>query len=114
MKSLVVAAAASWLFSSGAFACSTADVVVKDWNWSTQLGWFVIVGELTNNCPEPIGVQLHITFRDDFGAVVDTDELWPASTRNLAAGETYAFKDMVRANPRVKTAALKVLDVHRW
>src|ERR1043166_2170919 len=50
-----------------------------------------LTGNLKNNCALAAGAQIKITAEDGKGNVVDTTDGWPASTRNIGSGATYAF-----------------------
>ena len=45
-------------------ACSTSDIHIKNWKWHVEHHYALTVGELTNGCSEPTGVQLQLIFRD--------------------------------------------------
>lgn len=100
--------------AAGASACSPQDIQIKQWTWQRDAGWVTVAGELVNTCADATGIKLQLTFRDESGAVVDVDETWLAGTRNIAAGETYAFQRKVRAYATTKSTALRVSDVRRW
>jgi hypothetical protein len=95
-------------------ACAVTDIEIKDWSWSRDAGWFSVVGELVNNCAEPVGAQVQITFRDEAGKVVNIDESWPAGSRNIPARGTYAFKTSSRAYATAKNVAIRVMTVRQW
>ena len=48
------------------------------------------VATLENNCAEAVGVQIQLTAYDASGSAVSTDEMWPASARNIPPG-SYTF-----------------------
>ena len=101
------------LLSHEAVACSVGDIKIKQWSWHIDSGYSIVVGEVTNTCAEPTGVQLQVIYRDASGGVVDVDEGWPASTNNIPPGD-YAFKMMSRAIAQVKAADIRVIAVQRW
>lgn len=104
----------SLLAAGPAMACSVADIEIKSWSWQRDAGWVFVAGELVNHCTDPTGVQIRLTFRDETGAVVDVDESWVTGTRDVAAGEVYAFTRKVRAYATTKSTALQVVGVRRW
>jgi hypothetical protein len=108
-----VAATCAMLLAHEAVACSVGDIKIKEWSWHVESGYVIAVGELTNTCQEPTGVQLQITYRSASGAVVDVDEGRPASTRNIPPGD-YAFKMMGEATAQPKSADIRIIDVRHW
>jgi hypothetical protein len=83
----------------GEVACSVQDIEVRQ---ETER---FIVGELYNGCSDAVGarVKLQAVFRDKTGQVVIVREFWPASTRNVAAKNTYAFSNFDVGDPPVAT-----------
>jgi hypothetical protein len=85
--------------ATGVAACSVQDIEVRQ---ETER---FIVGELYNGCSDAVGarVKLQAVFRDKTGQVVIVREFWPASTRNVAAKNTYAFSNFDVGDPPVAT-----------
>ena len=106
----IIAALAGLALPLGdATACEITDIQVKSAQWRAEGSYVHVVGELVNGCPEPVGIQIQITFRDAAGTVVNTD----ASTRNIPPG-SYPFKTLADAVPGMKTMEVRVIDVKRW
>ncbi len=95
-------------------ACSTSDIHIKNWKWHVEHHYAITVGELTNGCSEPTGVQLQLVFRDGSGDAVDSDEFWPASTNNIAPGASFVFKWVNEWNPTAKSATVAPISVRQW
>lgn len=72
-------------------------------------------GTLTNGCTTPIGVRLKITAFDAQGRAIQTRELWPASTRNIAPGD-YAFSmdTWLEPDDRIERFAVEPAEVKAW
>jgi hypothetical protein len=94
-------------------ACAPQDIEVKNVAWSREAGWFTVTGELTNRCAEPTGVQLQLAFREANGQLDTTEDAWVANNRNLAPGETYAFKINSRGYASAKQVTATVTAVQR-
>lgn len=75
-----------------------------------------LTGKLRNNCAMAFGAQIKITAEDGKGNVIDTVEGWPASTRNIAAGESYSFDfgPLMAYRPRIKRFSVQVIEVKDW
>jgi hypothetical protein len=91
-------------------ACQKSQITIKQADWVGSK----IVGEITNNCSEPVGVQLQVVFRDAAGKVIATEEFWPASTRNIDASASYAFSRHVNAPQPNVTMTISVIDTRQW
>ena len=97
-----------------AHACTVDDVELKSWTWTRDAGWFVISGEVVNHCADAVGVQLELALRDASGQTVSVEHVWPAKTRNIAAGASYAFKTETRGYATAKDVRVRVVDVRQW
>jgi len=95
-------------------ACTIADIEIKSSTWNREAGWFVISGEIVNHCTDPIGVQLELALRDASGQTVSVEHVWPAKTRNIAAGASYAFETQTRGYATAKDVRLRIVDVRQW
>ena len=87
---------------------------ILDWSWDQRTGWFV--GEIRNNGPLAAGVELKATVRDEKGAVVDSAEGWPASTRNIPPNSTWPFRSFGWMKPCEGscTAELRIVGAKVW
>lgn len=73
------------------------------------------VATLENNCAEAVGVQIQITGYDASGSPVSTNELWPASIRNIPPGSyTFSLNQYLEYDPSITKFSLKPIDVNRW
>lgn len=122
MKYLYVLAAT--LVASPAFAeCGPSDFTVEGFKATvyddcrlTPCPALKLTGKARNNCPAPAGVQLKIIAEDKSGDVVDTVEGWPASTRNIAPGEAYAFDlgPLMTYRPEMQKFRVQIIDAKTW
>lgn len=114
----VVAAALFLVASIASAACQTSDADVKVVRWYDEQNlkmYFFVVGELVNNCAEPVGIQVRFIGRDKAGNLVDTKETWPASIQNIPARSRQPFKLSVFSyNKDIKTLSAEVASVRRW
>ncbi len=70
---------------------------------------------LTNHCDIAVGVQIKITAVDESGAPIATDEMWPASTRNIPPGDfTFSIDQWLDYQPGMKGVLLEPVDVTQW
>jgi hypothetical protein len=74
----------------------------------------LIVGELINGCDDAVGVQFHITLRDNAGKVVSTSDPWPAGTHNIPPHSTYAFTVNAEEPRPASSVKIDVTEVRKW
>lgn len=79
--------------------CNPRDFLIKNFRVQvvdecriTPCPVLAITGIVENTCKSAAGVQLKITAYSADGIVIDTQDFWPASVRNIGAGKTYPFK----------------------
>jgi len=73
------------------------------------------VAVLENSCAEAIGVKVQMTGYDQSGSPVYTNELWPASIRNIPPGSyTFSLDQYLPYEPSITHFDLKPIDVNRW
>lgn len=91
-------------------------ISVVDGCTSTPCPTLKITGVLRSSCKQPAGVQLKITAYDSDGAVVDTQEFWPASVSNIGAGGKYPFNagPLFTYSPDMKAFDWEVIGVRQW
>ena len=74
--------------------------VSSRWDYDRLL----VIGEVKNNASLPAGVQLEAVARDASGVLIDSEQFWPASVRNIPAGGTtgvaHPLTENVRTSPR--------------
>ena len=75
-----------------------------------------LTGKLRNNCAMAAGAMVKITAEDSSGAVVDTFEGWPASTRNIAPKSAYSFNigAVMPYQKSMKKFYVEVVDARTW
>jgi hypothetical protein len=75
-----------------------------------------LIGKLKNNCSLAAGAQIKVIAEDGKGNVVDTTDGWPASTRNIGPGATYAFDmgPLMTYRKGMKKFSVEVIDVRTW
>lgn len=101
--------------------CVIEDFQILNWNAEAKnpckrvdCTSVIVTGELMNNCKMPAGAELKITARSKSNAVLGSDEIWPASTRNIGAGQTYAFQVPLDPHTGTKSYEIQVIDVRTW
>jgi hypothetical protein len=99
---------------ASADVCDPQDIVVHQSRTDTVEGAFVVFGEITNLCAQPIGAQLEVVFRNAKGYAVDVDRFWPAGAHNIEPGDTFSFKRRTPADYRAASASMRVIDVEHW
>jgi hypothetical protein len=114
-RGIVLWVALTWTNPAWA-VCHTADIELLQASYRPSgSGYVRMVGELKNNCSESTGVQLKAVWRDGKGEVVETEEFWPASIRDIAPGARYAFGGTFRIDTgRAKTMTLSVIEVRSF
>ena len=96
----------------------TSDFAILDSYWKPVPGiptsiW--VMGEVKNNGSIAAGVELEATAYDKDGRVLDSSSFWPASIRNIAAGDTCPIKFGLTANSsNVSRVRLRVVSARVW
>ncbi|HEY7061714.1 MAG TPA: hypothetical protein VII06_09555 [Chloroflexota bacterium] len=72
-----------------------------------------LIGEIRNDGDTAAGVELQAIGRDADGAIVDSTTFWPASTRNIDAGESSPIKYFL-TKPGISTVDVKVVSARVW
>lgn len=80
---------------------------------SREYGNMQIIGELKNNHSIAVGVELQATAYDKQGRIIDVIEFWPASIRNIPAGDVYPYKYYFNVK-EVYRATIRVIRVKVW
>lgn len=110
---MIVAAGSRRAFATA--ACSTSDIEVCGTHWRVAGRRLYTLGEPLNHCAEPVGVQLKVTTRDAEGKIIDTDDEWPASTRNIPPDRPYPFKTRNTSDVSgVTSVSVDVIEVRQW
>jgi hypothetical protein len=75
-----------------------------------------LTGKLRNHCAVAASAEIKITALDSGGDVIDTIEAWPASIRNIAPGQAYAFDlgPLMRYRMGMERFEIEVIDVRVW
>jgi hypothetical protein len=108
---LALAAAPALLPSPAAAGCATADV-----RWTrfqavkVGEGGAAIMGEIFNDCAEPVWGIIRLTFRNK-GEVVDVQDIWPAGRNAIPPKSAYPVSWHFSAVPAWTTLERKVVLV---
>lgn len=103
--------------------CTAADFKVEKFNVrivdecrSISCPSLKLTGYLRNNCALPAGAQVKIIALDNAGNLVSTEEGWPASVRNIAPGDAYAFDlgPLIRYQRTMDKFSIQVIDARTW
>ena len=113
MRAVIVGLA--MVVSGAAFACTSQDIKITQFNAFPQSVFTRIVGEIENNCSVATGAQLQAVFRLKSGEIVDVYTFWPKSTNNLFPKERYAFATSHDMNNRkYDLLDIVVVSVNQW
>lgn len=109
----------SCILHGGAKACSVADIKIKRAEVIVQNRVTYIIGNVSNECPDETGVQIHITLRDDKGRVVLTDDFWPARMRNIPPRSSFEFTYVLSpgepiAERRASSIQVDIVALRKW
>jgi hypothetical protein len=89
--------------------------VLDGWGVRQRDGSPVVMGEVKNIGSIAQGVKLQMIQRDTAGRVLDEDEFWPASDRNIAPGETEPFaRPLLNVDPTMATVELRIVEARPW
>jgi len=94
--------------------CNPSDFKISGLTGTVEYGYLTVVGTVRNNCSEAAAPQLKLTVFDCKGNVLDTDESWPASVRNIGSHSSYVFKLMMSVPENQQKYSVYVMDVRRW
>lgn len=82
---------------------------------STECWYMKGVATLQNNCAEAVGVQIQIVGSDESGSPIASDELWPASTRNIPPGRfVFSVDQYLEYDPSITKFELTAISVQHW
>ena len=73
-------------------------------------------GDLVNHCAEAAAGQLRIDIKDAEGKVVQSKDVWPAGTGNIAPGDKVSFEvgRLFRYKDSMSAFTASVVDVRIW
>jgi len=73
-------------------------------------------GDLVNHCAEAAAGQIRIDIKDDKGTVLQTKDVWPAGTGNVAAGDRVHFDvgRLFRYKDGMSAFTATITDVRIW
>ena len=94
--------------------CAAKSFMVKNINSKNQYGKAVLTATVTNNNKTACGVQIKSSSYDKNGVLIDTNDFWPASIRNIDPGASENFKTQLRADRAAKTYDLVPIDTRVW
>ena len=75
-------------------------------------GTLWLIGEIKNNNPMGMGVQLQAIVRDKQGRIIDSKAFWPASIKNIPAGDSWPIKAPI--TKKRGTVHLRIIDATIW
>jgi hypothetical protein len=118
----VLALVAILMSLPGRAACALSDITVKSMqakfvNECEQSPCVHLKGAavLTNDCAEPVGVQVTITAHAQSGARVAGQDWWLASHKNIPPGDYRFSMDYgIDYEPGMATVDLKPTRIKRW
>jgi len=108
--------------SSKTAVCSVSDITIKSLkarfvNPCTTRSCYTMKGVavLTNNCKEPVGIEVKITGYNKAGEPVATRDLWPASVSNIPPGDyEFSLDTWLDYDPAIRRFALIPIRVRQW
>lgn len=73
----------------------------------------IITGRVMNNCRDAVGVQVKVTAYNQAGDILEVDDIWPASVKNIPGRSDFPFEwiDNVEGFSRF---TVRVIDVKAW
>jgi hypothetical protein len=94
--------------------CSVSDFDVKISRTYTEYGYSHIVGTAKNNSKIPCGVQVKYSTYDKNGAVMRTNDAWPASIRNIGPSRVENFEFMLPADKMTSKVGIEPISTKQW
>ena len=103
-------------------SCSVSDIKITSMKakfvntcGSTDCTHMTGVATLENSCAEATGVQIKVTAYDKSNSPVSTDEVWPASVRDIPPGSyTFSLDQYLEYDPSITSFGLEPIDVTQW
>jgi hypothetical protein len=114
MKLIAIAAVLTLFASSAALACGPEQFKVSGMNMRVESSYFIITGEVTNNCTEAAAIWLQATTYSKDGTVLDTEQFMPSSTSNISAGSALPFKTMLHLDETIVRYSVVPVRVEKW
>lgn len=91
------------------------DFEILSFRWEIdRTGSVRYVGELRNNGQVAAGVELQIIARDASGILIASNDPWPASVRNIAAGERWPIRGSISNAGSTSEVSVRAVDVRVW
>jgi hypothetical protein len=72
------------------------------------------VGTVQNNGSEPAYVVLEINAKDKDKKLIESRRMYPASTENIAPGETVAFDVLASRSDTAEFVSVRIAEVDQW
>ncbi len=94
--------------------CAAGDFTVSGIKTRREYDFIVFTGTVRNGSALPCGVQMKASTYDKAGSVVDTQDFWPASIRNIAPGASENFTYMLRYDKTASTYDMGPIDARQW
>jgi hypothetical protein len=118
MKALIILILAFAFAGSQAFACSGSDVEIKGVRSGGPMGYesktIWIVGEIVNNCDQPVGAQIRLMVITADGAPWNDVIFWPKRVYNIPARDTFAFSYYMLAPPPGSKFEASLVSIRDW
>lgn len=94
--------------------CDAASFTVKNIKSRREYDHAIFTATVTNTGSTACGVQLKASTYDKAGAVVGTNDFWPASIRNIEPGASENFNSFLRFDPAIKTFEITPISARVW
>jgi hypothetical protein len=70
---------------------------------------------IVNGCAIPTGIQIQVIGLDASGNAVASNDLWPASTRNMPPGENViSLEQALDYQPGIASVRIQPIDTRQW
>lgn len=94
--------------------CSASDFAVSDLSGRHKYDRLVIVAKVTNTGTRACGVQVKASSFDKGDSLLDTNDGWPASVRNIAPGASENFTMHLRGDRPASRFTVVPIDAREW
>jgi len=94
--------------------CSPFDFMVSDTSAHEKYGILVVVAKVTNHGALACGVEVSASSYDKSGSLIDTNNAWPASIRNIEPGSSVNFTIHLQAHRRAARFDVLPNDAREW
>jgi hypothetical protein len=94
--------------------CSPGSFNITTGRSSSEAGLARISASVTNNGTAACGVQIKLATFDATGTLLQAEDFWPASVRNIMPGATEHFSHSIPANRALATYSLTAIAAREW